>query len=267
MPRFSIDGVPGTDVIEASSWDEASAKVAALGGSIWGEIVEEGEWKSARRDTRLTEIKFAADSDKSMAFSGYGAVFGNVDSYGDVIAPGAFAKSLAQHKASNSMPLMLLSHDPYSLPIGVWTSMSEDGHGLKVEGRLLDTTAGLDTYKALKAGALNGLSIGFRTIEYAMRSQPEDPKRTLKVLDLQEVSIVTMPANGKARVTGIKSADQIKTTRDFETFLRDAGGFSNARAKAIASHGFKAIDAGRDDGDGLSELASALRRNASILNP
>jgi hypothetical protein len=83
------------------------------------------------------------------------------------------------------------------------------------------------------------------------RSRPEEPRRTLKKVDLMEVSIVTMPANPKARVTQVKSG----SIREFEAFLRDAGGFSAAQAKAIAASGFKSIEAMRDAGDG-QELES-----------
>lgn len=208
----------------------------------------------------LRECKFAQDGE-AMTVSGYGAVFGNVDAYGDVIAPGAFAKSLAAHKSAGTAPLMLLEHGDAPLPIGVWEQMSEDGHGLMVKGRFLDTTMGIDAWKAAKAGAINGLSIGYRPIEFELRKNPDDPRRTLKSVDLLEVSLVGMPANGKARVSEVKS--EIKTIREFENFLRDAG-FSAADAKRIASHGFKAADH-REDDAGFSELALALKRNAEIL--
>lgn len=206
----------------------------------------------------LREMKFAQDGE-DMTISGYGAVFGNVDAYGDVITPGAFAKSLAAHKEAGTSPLMLLEHGDAPLPIGVWEGMAEDGHGLQVKGRFIDTSLGIDAWKAAKAGAITGLSIGYRPIEFELRKNPDDPRRTLKSVDLVEVSLVGMPANGKARISEVKS--EINTIREFENFLRDAG-FSAAEAKRIASTGFKA--AHRDDGD-LSELADALKRNASIL--
>ena len=99
----------------------------------------------------MREIKFAQDGE-AMTISGYGAVFGNVDAYGDVITPGAFAKSLAAHKEAGTSPLMLLEHGDAPLPIGVWEGMAEDGHGLQVKGRFLDTSLGIDAWKAAKAG-------------------------------------------------------------------------------------------------------------------
>ncbi|MBM6577123.1 HK97 family phage prohead protease [Microvirga sp. SRT01] len=186
----------------------------------------------SRLDCKFEEVN---DNDGKMSFSGYGAVFGNVDSYGDVIAPGAFAKSLATHYSEGSQPLMFLNHDAFgSLPIGRWTEMSEDGHGLKVHGELLDTQMGKDTYTALKAGAINGLSIGFRPIEFATRSKPDEPRRTLKAIDLIEVSVVTIPANQKARVQAVKSFGEQMTVRDLEMLLKECG-LSRGESTAVAA--------------------------------
>lgn len=210
------------------------------------------------------EWKFAAEGD-AMTLSGYGAVFGNVDAYGDVIAPGAFAASLAAHKSAGTMPQMLLEHGSSPLPIGVWKSMAEDGHGLKVEGEFLTTSLGIDSWKAAKAGAISGLSIGYRPTEFQMRQKPDDPRRLLKSVDLIEVSLVGRPANAAARVAQVKAAAEIKTIREFEDFLRDVGGFSAAEAKRLASGGFRALD--RDGSGDLAEVAEILRRNAAIIKP
>ena len=208
------------------------------------------------------ELKFSGDGD-TMTISGYGAVFGNVDAYGDVIAPGAFAASLAAHKSAGTMPQMLLEHGSSPLPIGIWKSMAEDGHGLKVEGEFLTTSLGIDSWKAAKAGAIGGLSIGYRPTEFQMRQRPEDPRRLLKSVELIEVSLVGRPANDKARVAQVKSGDEIKTIREFEEFLRDAG-FSAAEAKRVASHGFKALH--RDDAGDPAEVAEIIRRNINTLS-
>lgn len=210
----------------------------------------------------LGEFKFAQDGD-AMTIAGYGAVFGNVDAYGDVIAPGAFAKSLAEHRAAGTMPQMLLEHGSSPLPIGVWKSMAEDGHGLKVEGEFLTTNLGIDSWKAAKAGAINGLSIGYRPTEFQMRTKPDDPRRLLKSVDLVEVSLVGRPANDKARVSQIKSAADIVTVRDLEDALRDAG-FSKSEALAICSR-FEAKADRRESGAdeaivaGLDRLLSSIR--------
>lgn len=224
-----------------------------------------------KRETFLTplEVKFAGDGE-TMSFSGYGARFGNVDAYGDVIAPGAFEKTLKDARSSGNWPAMLLQHGSFlggddNMPVGVWTEMREDSKGLYVEGQLAPTTRGKDAYTLLKMSprpAINGMSIGYRPVEWSMRSKPEDPRRTLKAVELLEVSLVTFPANGKARVEAVKSADDIKTIREFEEFLRDVGGFSNAAAKAIAAGGFKANPRDEDANTAAIEI---VRRNLAIL--
>jgi HK97 family phage prohead protease len=174
-----------------------------------------------------------------MTFAGYGAVFGNVDSYGDVIAKGAFRETLSGAKRSGAWPAMLSQHGGFlgsdMTPVGVWTEMREDDTGLYVEGKLADTPRGQEFYKLLKMTprpAINGLSIGYVAKEWTMRTKPTSRAARSRAVDLMEVSLVTMPANPKARVSSVKA--DIKTIRDFEDFLRDAG-FSNAAAKAITA--------------------------------
>lgn len=218
------------------------------------------------------EVKFAADDidAKTGEFSGYGAVFGNVDAYGDVIRTGAFKQTLRDWKKDKALPPMLLQHggwqitDTDAIPVGKWTAMEEDETGLKVEGRLinLDTDLGKRVYGAMKEGVLDGLSIGYRAKKFTLGTKPDEPRRTLEAVDLVELSVVTFPANGKARVHAVKSAGNIQTIRDFETFLRDAGGFSHAAAKAIASGGFKGMDPRDED---VTDVADALRRNIATL--
>jgi HK97 family phage prohead protease len=216
---------------------------------------------------QLAELKFAGN-ENDMTFSGYGAVFGNVDSYGDVIAPGAFTDTLARAKSASDWPAMLAQHGSFlgggdNTPVGLWTNMYEDNKGLLVDGKLAPTPRGQELYTLMKMTprpAINGLSIGYVAKEWSVRSRPEEPRRTLKKVDLMEVSIVTMPANPKARVTQVKSG----SIRQFEAFLRDAGGFSAAQAKAIASSGFKSIEAMRDAGDG-QELEGSIERLLGTL--
>lgn len=213
------------------------------------------------------EVKFATDDVTAKGeFAGYGAVFGNVDSYGDVIAEGAFKATLADWKQTGKLPPMLLQHggmgftDSDQMPVGKWTKMVEDERGLYAEGKLinLDTERGKTIYGALSEGVLDGLSIGYRAKDFSRRTRPDEPRRTLKSVDLIELSIVTFPANGRARVSDVKS--RINTPREFEKFLRDVGGFSHQQAKAIAAVGFKASEDPRDEADD-AEIAELLRRN------
>ena len=180
-------------------------------------------------------------SDDNGVFEGYAAVFGNKDAWDDIIAPGAFAKTLQQHKSRKTMPALLWQHDSRQ-PIGVWESMKEDEKGLLVKGRLLkeDIHRAREAYALLKAGALSGMSIGYFARDYSM--DEKTGVRTLKDIELVEASLVTFPANDKARVDSVKAAG-ITTIREFEAALRDVLGFSATEAKRIASCGFKARDA------------------------
>lgn len=221
------------------------------------------------------EVKFADDAPDG-AFSGYGAFFGNVDSYGDVIQKGAFRETLKEAKANGFFPPMLLNHGggmfcgspEDELPVGAWVDMHEDENGLRVEGHIaIKTRRGGEVYELLRMEpkpALNGLSIGYRVREAALGTKPGEPRRTIKKAELIEVSIVTLPANGKARVGSVKSHEHIRTIRDFETHLRDVLGYSNAAAKAIASHGYKFAQP-RDEGDEHGRIAAAILRGTAIL--
>lgn len=153
---------------------------------------------------------------------GYGSVFDVRDSYGDIIRPGAFAATIAAHRAAGTMPAMLWQHDP-SEPIGIWSSVTEDRTGLQVQGQLaLSTARGQEAHALLKMGALNGLSIGFMVAENGWSYDVATDTRTLTEIDLWEVSLVTFPANAAARVTGIKSGT-LSSPRDVVRELRSAG--------------------------------------------
>lgn len=168
---------------------------------------------------------------------GYGSTFGNVDSYGEIVEPGAFAASLAEAGRKGRTIKMLWQHDPEQ-PIGVWDELVEDSKGLRVKGRLLITASNraAEAHGLLREKALEGLSIGYRVV----KAKP-DPAREnvilLTKLDLREVSIVTFAANERARVDAVKhliAAGQVPTVRQFEEFLREEGGFSRSLAAAIA---------------------------------
>lgn len=220
----------------------------------------------------LREVKFDAGNG-AMTFKGYGAVFGNVDSYGDVIQPGAFAHTLAEAEKSGSWPAMLLQHGGMGVtaddmtPIGIWTGLSEDEHGLKVEGKLADTVRGREAYALLKMDprpAIDGLSIGYVAKEWAKAQKSDDPRRTLKRVDLHEVSLVTFPANGRARISDVKSV--MHTERDFERLLTQDAGLSRSEARVVINQGFKSLIAMRDAGSAeLAELAESLNRRGQAI--
>jgi HK97 family phage prohead protease len=203
------------------------------------------------------EIK-AVNDDGS--FEGYGSVFGNVDFGGDVISKGAFADSIKSMKSNGTMPALLWQHKQ-SEPIGVYTEVREDETGLYVKGKLaLKTVRGSEAYELMKMKALNGLSIGFvsqnDTVDYKTNV------RTISKADLWEVSIVTFPMNDKARVSSVKSIDDIKNLADAENFLRESGGLSKSEATGLISR-IKSI--GRSDSDELDEVTMALKSLQSKL--
>ena len=186
-------------------------------------------------------------------FSGYGSVFGVIDSYKEVVAPGAFTKSLQRRT-----PSLLWQHRS-SEPIGVYTSIREDQTGLYVEGKLaLKTARGAEAYELLKMGAISGLSIGFLVKLFEYINNGEEKVRRLTEIDLWEVSLVTFPANESARVSGVKSIDTIESLADAEAFLREAGGLSRREATALVSR-IKSLR-GRGDPDELGELLALANR-------
>lgn len=169
---------------------------------------------------------------------GYGSIFGNVDDGGDKVMPGAFAESLAKARQTGRTIKMLWNHDP-SQPIGVWEDLAEDGKGLWGKGRLvLDVPKAREVHALFKAKALDGLSIGYHT----KLAEPDGNVRLLKSLDLFEISPVTFAMNGRAKVTAVKSDDDILnklragdrlTEREFEAMVKGLG-LSNSQAERAA---------------------------------
>ena len=192
----------------------------------------------------VLEIKALKDTGE---FEGYGSTFdGEPDSYGDVIAKGAYTDSLADHKAKGTMPKMFWQHDS-GQPIGKWLEASEDDSGLMMRGKLnMGVQRGKEAYALLKEGDIDGLSIGYRIKEYSVDT--DSGVWTLEKLDLMEVSVVSIGANENATISSVKAAkashdlterlkagDQLEG-REFETFLKGLG-FSNSQAeRAVRLH-------------------------------
>lgn len=198
------------------------------------------------------ELKAAG---KDGSFEGYASVFGNLDDGYDVVEAGAF-KEFA--KTRDGKILVLNQHNMRE-PIGK-SEVKEDDKGLLVKGQLvLDDPVAARVYTHMKAGTIDAMSIGFDVLpggaEYT-----ESGVRRLKALKLWEVSVVTFGMNAQARIDMVKGAGQITTIREFEDFLRDAGGFSKAQALQIASGGWKALQGRRESDDAAvgSELLDFL---------
>lgn len=179
-------------------------------------------------------------------FEGYMSVAGNVDSYGDIVKPGAFANSLAKHKREGTKPLLLWQHNPDE-PIGVWDEMAEDGTGLYGKGRLLKgVRRAEEAHILLKNGAFRGISIGYREVD----AKPNGKGKDLHEVDLLEASLVSFPANKRARVVTVKSerydalrmklaAGELPTEREFEKGMRDAFDLTNSEAERVVRLIFK----------------------------
>lgn len=212
--------------------------------------------------TRTIDVGFELKAlSETGTFEGYGSVFGVKDSYDEIVLPGAFADSLAVHKAAGTMPAMLWQHRSAE-PLGVYTSMVEDNIGLKVVGQLaMKTVRGQEAYELLKMKALSGLSIGFVPREDSYDNVTGI--RSLKKVDLWEVSPVTFPANDAARIQGVKAIEVMTTLSEIEDYLREAGGFSRNEAKCLIA---RIKHAGRAEAEcDLTQITAALTRNTNIL--
>ncbi len=218
------------------------------------------------------EVKFADDETKAGTFTGFASVFNNKDLGGDVIAPGAFADTLAEWGKKGKLPPLLLQHGGWGssvddmLPIGKLTSAVEKPKGLAVEGELfaLNTERGQYVYEGMKAGALDGMSIGYRVKEMVNGTKPTEPRRLLKKIDLIEISVVTFPMNEKARISTVKSFDELQTLADVETYLRDAGGLSRKQARGLISR-IKALSPLCDAEDELDAMVAKARSLADRI--
>lgn len=190
-------------------------------------------------------------------FEGYGSIFGSMDQGRDVVVSGAFAKSLARRPAEKVK--MLWQHRTDQV-IGKWTDMREDAKGLFCRGRLfMGVQAAKECHVLMKEGAIDGLSIGYRTVndEYDRDAN----LRRLTEVELMEVSVVTFPMHMDATVSLVKG-DDLPTEREIETHLRDAG-LSRSQAKAFVAGGYKSLknlrDAGDQDEDEMRKLAAMMR--------
>jgi HK97 family phage prohead protease len=149
------------------------------------------------RRSQPFEIKLADEATGS--FEGIASVYGNVDSYGDIVEAGAFSKTIAER--GRSVPI-LWQHDS-RLPIGTGEVYDAGGH-LGIKGRIIDSVSyGADALKLIREGVVKGLSIGYTVLKDAWDADRK--VRLLKEIKLFEVSVVTFPANELAMLTGVKS--------------------------------------------------------------
>lgn len=191
------------------------------------------------------EVKASKDSEGVKRFEGYLAYFGNVDSYGDVIVQGAFKKSLSDTEKEGKFIPVLEQHGGWGVvstdytPVGYYEQLYEDEKGLYAKGILYDTVRGSDLYTLLKQAPKGsmGQSIGFRIIGKKESTEEEyrqtGVRRYLTEIKLMEGSIVTFPANEKARVEDVKMAEA-KKRRDLEDHFKKNGFSASEAKKAVA---------------------------------
>ena len=194
------------------------------------------------------DIKFAASEG---TFSGYGSVFGNVDSYDDVIMAGAYSEVL---KKDQAVPVYV-NHGwlDGKLPVGSWSGLKEDDRGLFGDASLvMKMPSAIDAYWGIKSGLVSGLSVAIVPDPEYTEYRADGIRIIHKIKMLKEISIVNEPANAEARVFSVKAAEEIgriETVRDFERLLRDVGAFNKATAKQLVAKAkdiFRQRDADED---------------------
>ncbi|MBU2982739.1 HK97 family phage prohead protease [Lentibacter algarum] len=176
-------------------------------------IIESGlEQKFCQFDAELTVTD-------GTTIEGYASLFGACDQGGDVVAKGAYAASLKALLKEGRSVKMLWQHDP-TQPIGIWDEVREDARGLYVKGRLLESTQkGREAAALIEAGAIDGLSIGYRTQK---ASKNDKGQRLLTELELWEVSLVTFPMLPSARVGAKGDSLDAENLRDMAAAIRGA---------------------------------------------
>lgn len=190
--------------------------------------------KQQGKKTEYKTLSFKADEldEEEGIFSGYAAVFGNIDSGGDVIEPGAFTKTIAE--GWERVKILALHNDGW-LPIGRPLELREDSTGLFIRAKISDTSMGRDIKVLLKDGVLTELSIGYDPVVF---EYDEAGIRHLKEVKLWEASLVTWAMNPKAVVTDYKQADEASEraramVEDVAADLKAGRKISSARLKAL----------------------------------
>lgn len=200
------------------------------------------------------------DIDEKGKFTGYGSVFGELDSYRDIVVKGAFKNTLARFKELKRKVPMLWQHNSRQ-PMGVYTDVKEDSYGLFVEGEInMDTQVGREGYSLMKQGALSGLSIGYDTVMF----KDDDVKlvRELHEVDLWEISPVTFPAGDSARIQTVKSWDDLTTLRECEEALQNTFGLSQREAVKMVAR----IKAAKQGEPAKKETSSEVKTLQNALS-
>lgn len=274
--RQGEDGYPSAGRIAWALWGGDPGKSWA--DKEWAKIQDEGAEKMMMRKNIVLDnvgLKFAKG--ETGGFSGYASVFGGVDSYNDTIMAGAYKGVIERIKSGAArMPKMFVNHKSYELPVGKWLEISEDSKGLLMQGELTPGMSDAEKVKAaMQHGTIDGLSIGYglNRDDVEMVEKDDGVVRVIKnISELYEISIVTYPADDSARVdlSSVKNAlDLVESIKDFEDFLREAGGFSKSLATATASRAKRLFSQSESEKsklpDELQRIIAANLQNSRTL--
>ena len=173
-----------------------------VGKSAWERSLARGvKHRGVKTEYKTIAFEVEDYDEEEGIFSGYGAVFSNIDSGGDIIEPGAFTKTIAEGAGRVKI---LSGHNDALLPIGVPVELREDAKGLYMRGKISDTALGRDVKTLIKDGVLGELSIGYDPVVF---DYDESGIRHLREVKLWEISVVTWAMNEQAVITGYKADD------------------------------------------------------------
>ncbi len=229
-----------------------------------GKMTEATQMQAINHETKYAPVTIDNIS-MSGQFNGYASVFGEVDMGNDIVAKGAFSKYLRQHTPSKIR--MLFQHNPDE-PVGVWEEIREDEKGLFVRGAISTaTTRGRELIELMRQGAIDGLSIGFKTVRSKIAKHSKI--RTILQADLWEISIVTFPMQANARIDAVKHMarqNTLPTTRQFECWLTRDVGLSRSEARTVIAKGFTQLTGKRDAADTKQAcLANSIRQATQLM--
>ncbi len=172
-----------------------------------------------RLETKFCRLDDGVVLQEDGVIAGYASVFGASDQSGDVVEKGAYAASLKALATAGRGVKMLWQHDP-AQPIGIWDEVREDATGLYVKGRFLESVQkGAEAKALVLAGAIDGLSIGYRTKRAEKNAKGQ---RLLHELELWEVSLVTFPMLPEARVEGKAEAEATRLVQEMADAFAEA---------------------------------------------
>ncbi|EIO3704303.1 HK97 family phage prohead protease [Vibrio parahaemolyticus] len=214
------------------------------------------------KQIQIKEVKMSVDGD-GYQFKGYASTFDGNDAYNDTIKRGAYQSVIEAVKAGTAeMPLLLFGHEHNSIPVGKIVDMKEDDHGLLITAEL---TQGLsvaeDLKAALKHGTIKGLSIGYSLSKDDYEVKQEGGRTINNITYLGEVSIVSFPADRKAKIDLLSVKDalqEVDSLKSLEAFCRAEFNCSREAAKSFVAQAKSVILAAND------EQAEIERKNAEI---